>query len=82
VWLFPWSFSPRSRLRELPFPSVLGAKNGPDMQARMLLMTWAGVIWPSSRLESGSRLSITAVGAWPAICEWLLGLGIALCRGI
>src|SRR5258708_18643949 len=46
------------------------------MQARMLLMAWAGVILVFFTFESGSRLEYYSFGAWPAIAM-LLGLGIA-----
>jgi 4-amino-4-deoxy-L-arabinose transferase-like glycosyltransferase len=77
VWLFPWSFFVPLALRELPLsPRVWRQDMAPDMQARMLLMAWAGVILVFFTLESGSRLEYYSFGAWPAIAM-LLGLGIA-----
>ncbi len=77
VWLFPWSFFIPLAVRELPLS--VGAwqqETSPDMQARMLLMAWAGVILVFFTFESGSRLEYYSFGAWPAIAM-LLGLGIA-----
>ena len=77
VWLFPWSFFAPLAIRELPFSLRSWRQDtAPDMQARMLLMTWAGVILVFFTLESGSRLEYYSFGAWPAIAM-LLGLGIA-----
>jgi len=77
VWLFPWSFFLPLALRELSFsPRSWRSEMSPDMQARTLLMAWAGVILAFFTLESGSRLEYYSFGAWPAIAM-LLGLGIA-----
>src|SRR5882757_9712447 len=77
VWLFPWSFFVPLAIRELPFSLRSWRQDtSPDMQARMLLMAWAGVILVFFTLESGSRLEYYSFGAWPAIAM-LLGLGIA-----
>jgi len=77
VWLFPWSFFIPLAIRELPFSLRTWRQDtAPDMQARMLLMAWAGVILVFFTLESGSRLEYYSFGAWPAIAM-LLGLGIA-----
>src|SRR6202521_5720659 len=77
VWLFPWSFFVPLALRELPLsPRSWRENTAPDMQARMLLMAWAGVILVFFTFESGSRLEYYSFGAWPAIAM-LLGLGIA-----
>ena len=77
VWLFPWSFFLPLALRELSFsPGSWRQGTAPDMQARTLLMAWAGVILVFFTFESGSRLEYYSFGAWPAIAM-LLGLGIA-----
>src|SRR6266853_338597 len=77
VWLFPWSFFIPLAIRELPLSArTWRQETSPGMQARMLLMAWAGVILVFFTLESGSRLEYYSFGAWPAIAM-LLGLGIA-----
>src|SRR5260370_4161705 len=77
VWLFPWSFFIPLAVRELPLSvRAWQQETSPDMQARMLLMAWAGVILVFFTFESGSRLEYYSFGAWPAIAM-LLGLGIA-----
>ncbi len=77
VWLFPWSFFVPLAVRELPLSSREWRRDmDPGMQARMLLMVWAGVILAFFTFENGSRLEYYSFGAWPAIAM-LLGLGIA-----
>jgi 4-amino-4-deoxy-L-arabinose transferase-like glycosyltransferase len=77
VWLFPWSFFFPLAIRELPFsPSTWRQNTDPSMQARIMLMAWAGVILGFFTLESGSRLEYYSFSAWPAMAM-LLGLGIA-----
>ena len=77
IWLFPWSFFIPLAFRELPLsPRAWRQGQTPDMQARLLLMAWAGVILAFFTLESGSRLEYYSFGAWPAMAM-LLGLGIA-----
>jgi 4-amino-4-deoxy-L-arabinose transferase-like glycosyltransferase len=77
VWLFPWSFFIPLAFRDLPLsPRAWHQAKTPDMQARVLLIAWAGVILTFFTLESGSRLEYYSFGAWPAIAM-LLGLGIA-----
>src|ERR1700687_1390724 len=77
VWLFPWSFFIPLAFRELSLsPRAWRQSKTPDMQARLLLMAWAGVILAFFTFESGSRLEYYSFGAWPAIAMFL-GLGIA-----
>jgi 4-amino-4-deoxy-L-arabinose transferase-like glycosyltransferase len=75
VWLFPWSaFAP---LLGLAFPRRKTADPGPELEARMLLFSWAAVILVFFALENGSRMEYYSFGAWPALA---LLLGFALAR--
>ncbi len=77
VWLFPWIFFLPLALRNLHWTSRVrrGQWTSRD-EARLLLLTWAGVILLFFTVESGSRMEYYSFGAWPAICL-LIGAGMA-----
>jgi hypothetical protein len=67
AWLFPWAFfipllvrdSLAVRMRERLWSKAL--------QARLLLLIWAGVIFLFFSAVSGSRMEYYSLGAWPGI---------------
>ncbi len=76
LWLFPWSVFAPLLTRAFPPVRAWRADDSAAGQARLLLITWVGVIVGFFCIESGSRMEYYSLGAWPALAL-LLGLGLA-----
>src|SRR5215469_3086183 len=67
VWLFPWAFFTPVLVREF-LGSRMPERNGSKTsQARLLLFSWAGVIFLFFSAVGGSRMEYYSLGAWPGI---------------
>lgn len=67
VWLFPWAFFAPVLVRELFASRAPQGNASRTSQARLLLLSWTGVILLFFSAVGGSRMEYYSLGAWPGI---------------